>query len=106
MVKEITVQQLHARLEAGDKPVLVDVREAHELDICKLPYDFHIPLGQIPDRFSELDPASELVIYCRSGGRSGKAAEFLAANGFSNVTNMVGGVLEWGREIDPSFPPY
>lgn len=106
MVKEITVHELHALMDEGKKPVLVDVRETHELDICKLPYDHHIPVGQLSVRYSELDSAADIVIYCRSGGRSGMACETLQAFGFTNVRNLVGGVLAWGREIDPSFREY
>ncbi|NBX57382.1 MAG: hypothetical protein EBT64_02785, partial [Gammaproteobacteria bacterium] len=70
MIKEMTVEELKARIDAGEQPLVVDVREGWELDISSLPFARHIPMGQIADRVGELDPTTPLIIMCRSGGRS------------------------------------
>ncbi|MCE9557793.1 MAG: sulfurtransferase [Armatimonadetes bacterium] len=105
-VPEISVLELNGILDSAVRPILLDVRNADELDICKLPYDFHIPLAELPERYTELDPTADIVVYCRSGGRSGKATEFLLGQGFAQVRNMTGGVLAWGKEIDESMTAY
>ncbi len=87
--------------------VLVDVREDWELDIAPPPSPFvHIPLGQLDARAAELDPNAEIVVICRSGGRSMQAAQFLAKRGFDSVFNLTGGMLAWSRDVDPSIPSY
>lgn len=106
MIEEITVDQLKARLDAGEQPLVIDVREGWELDISKLPFARHLPMGQVADRLGELDPATPVIIMCRSGGRSLQVARFLAAQGFRSVANLTGGILAWGERIDPSLRPY
>lgn len=106
MIEEITVDQLKARLDAGEQPLVIDVREGWELDISKLPFARHLPMGQVVDRLGELDPATPVIIMCRSGGRSLQVARFLAAQGFRSVANLTGGILAWGERIDPSLRPY
>jgi rhodanese-related sulfurtransferase len=103
----MTPAQFLAR-NAGPSPmVLVDVREAWELGVATVPVPvIHIPLGQLTARFKELDPATETVVICRSGGRSLQAAHFLAGQGFAKVHNLAGGILAWSRTIDPSIPTY
>jgi len=87
--------------------VLVDVREAWELGVAKVPVPVaHIPLGQLTARLKELNPATETVVICRSGGRSLQAANFLARQGFAKVHNLSGGILAWSRDIDPTIPAY
>jgi adenylyltransferase/sulfurtransferase len=105
---EITPAQLKARMDSGDKPFLVDVRNANELDICKLEYDAWIPLPEFGSRWEELADKkdTELVIYCRSGGRSGQVTQFLQQQGFTNVKNMIGGMLRWSDEVDPTSAKY
>jgi sulfur-carrier protein adenylyltransferase/sulfurtransferase len=107
-VPEITPSELKERLDRGDRVVLLDVREPHEYAIADLPEagQKRIPLAQIPARVGELDPDSELVVYCRSGGRSGKAAAHLMAQGFERVWNLKGGVLKWRDDVDPSLKSY
>ncbi|TPW20673.1 MAG: Dinucleotide-utilizing enzymes involved in molybdopterin and thiamine biosynthesis family 2 [Elusimicrobia bacterium] len=104
-VPTITVEQLKERMAKGGV-VVVDVREPHELDICRLNGTLHIPMGQIAERISELDPAAEILVHCRSGGRSGKVVEFLQSKGFKNVHNVAGGILAWAERIDPSMATY
>lgn len=106
MVNEITAQELKARREAGTGPLVVDVREGWELDVASIPDIRHIPMNDIPARLAELDPHQEIVIMCRSGGRSMQVAQFLARNGFENVANLTGGILAWSRDVDPSVRAY
>ena len=86
---------------------LLDVREDWETALAPVPSDIlHIPMGQITARLAELDPLKETVVICRSGGRSLQVATFLAAQGFSSVYNLAGGILAWSRDLDPGIPQY
>lgn len=105
-VPEITVEELKARIDRKESFVLLDVREQDEYEFCRLPGSKLIPLGELPDRLGELDPAADLVVHCRSGGRSAKAVAFLRQNGFPKAVNVAGGVLAWAERIDPSLPTY
>ena len=107
-VPEITPTQLKARIDAGDVPVLVDVREYYEADIADLPElgQLRIPTAEFVARLDELDPGSELVIYCRSGRRSEWAARILLDRGYERVINLKDGVLGWREEVDPDLPRY
>ncbi|RMH58956.1 MAG: molybdopterin-synthase adenylyltransferase MoeB [Candidatus Hydrogenedentota bacterium] len=104
-IPTITVSELKERIEKGDAPVLVDVREPFEYEICNLGGKL-IPLGEIPERFSELDPNQEIVVHCKMGGRSAKAVEFLLEHGYKHVKNLAGGINAWREEIDPDLPAY
>ena len=86
--------------------VLIDVREPHEHQICNIPYARLIPLGDLPKRAQELNPADEIVVHCKSGMRSAKAVDFLKQAGFPKVRNMKGGILAWSDKVDPSVPKY
>jgi adenylyltransferase/sulfurtransferase len=103
---QMTVSELKARIDAGDAPVIVDVREPFEVAICSIPGARHIPLGELPRRLNELDPASVIVVHCKSGGRSARAVALLRERGFSRAANLTGGILRWINEIDPSLPRY
>ena len=103
---EITVTELKARLDRGDKFVFIDVREPHEYKIASIPGAKLIPLGEFPKHIGEFNPADEIVIHCKSGGRSGRACAFLRQNGFQHVKNVVGGILAWSDQVDPSVPKY
>ena len=94
MMKEITTTELQQLLEQGKQLNLVDVRELDEVAQGMIPGAVHIPLGEVPDRLDELDKAMPYILICRSGGRSGRASAFLDAEGY-DITNMVGGMLEW-----------
>ena len=106
MINEISPSELKARREAGTGPLVVDVREPGELDVARIPDVLHIPMAQIPSRLSELDPHQEIVVMCRSGGRSTKVAQFLDSKGFESVANLTGGILAWSRDVDPSVRAY
>lgn len=103
----MTVVELKTKLDKKDKFVLLDVREQMELDMSSIPgvKVTHIPLGQIPQRFSELDKSVPVAVMCRSGGRSAQATHFLRQQGFDAV-NVAGGILAWSAQIDPSVKQY
>jgi len=103
---ELTSVELKQRLDRGDKLTIVDVRETNELQINRIPGSLHIPLSDIPKRYNELDPDAELVMQCKSGVRSGKAADFLRSVGYKRVLNLKGGILDWIDKVDPSQPKY
>ena len=103
---DITAVELKQRLDRGDKLVIVDVREPNEYQINRIPGSVLIPLGEIPRRYAELDEEAELVMQCKMGGRSAKAADYLRSVGFKRVLNLKGGILEWVDKVDPSQPKY
>lgn len=102
----ITVSELKARLDKGDKIFLLDVREPHEYSLAKIEGSVLIPLGQVPHSLKQLDPSAEIVAYCHKGMRSADAVGFLLQQGFSNVKNLIGGIEAWSIEIDQSVPRY
>jgi molybdopterin/thiamine biosynthesis adenylyltransferase/rhodanese-related sulfurtransferase len=104
---EITPTELAAWLERDDRPYLLDVRNPYEVEIASIPGTSNvIPVDQLPERLSELDTSQELVVYCRSGARSGRAVELLKSAGFRKVKNMTGGILRWADDVDPSVAKY
>jgi len=105
-VPHITVQDLKAKLDRGDKFRLIDVREPFEWDICRIPGATLIPLGQLPSRMSELDSADDIVLQCKSGARSARALKLLQEAGFSKLNNLEGGILAWAEQVDTSMPKY
>ena len=110
-VPEIDVHELARRLDSnssngGSETVLIDVREAFEHEINSIEQAQLIPLGELPDRLSELSPGDSYVIHCKMGGRSAKAVELMRSEGFSDVVNLAGGIDAWVEEIDPDQPSY
>ena len=107
-IPELSPTELSGKLEKGEPLALVDVREPHEKEIADLPEvgQLRIPLGHLLDRVAELDRDEPLVLYCRSGSRSGWATQELLARGFDNVWNLKGGLLAWKVEVDPSIQAY
>ncbi|MQA30359.1 MAG: molybdopterin-synthase adenylyltransferase MoeB [Luteitalea sp.] len=103
---EITAEELKSRLDRGDALRIVDVREPNEFQINRIPGSELIPLGDVPRRYAELDPDQEIVVHCKMGGRSAKAADFLRSVGFKRVLNLKGGVLDWIDKVDPTQPKY
>ncbi len=103
---EITSVELKQRLDRGEKPRIIDVREPNEYQINRIPGSALIPLGDVPKRYGELNPDEELVVHCKSGVRSAKAADFLRSVGFKRVLNLKGGILDWVDKVDPSQPKY
>jgi adenylyltransferase/sulfurtransferase len=103
---DITVLELKARRDKGEDLFVLDVREPHEYQINRIEGSTLIPLGDLPDRFAELDPNREIVAQCKSGMRSARAAAFLRDQGFKNVRNLKGGILAWIDQVDPSQMKY
>ena len=102
---EITAPQLVERLKTNHLQ-LIDVREPHEWDICRIDGATLIPLGQIETRLSELDRGQEVIVYCKMGGRSKKAYNILRNQGFTELRNLTGGIRAWSEEVDPTVPTY
>ena len=104
---EITATELKQRLDNGEDIQIVDVREANEVAVAKIPNTIHIPLAQVVNRMSEIDPARETVVHCKMGGRSAKAIEALKRSGFEGkLLNLSGGITAWSNDVDPSVPKY
>jgi molybdopterin/thiamine biosynthesis adenylyltransferase/rhodanese-related sulfurtransferase len=103
---DLTAPELARRLSGEKPPLLLDVREPHELQISALPGALNIPLGTLAARLSELDSAREMVVFCKAGTRSQRALELLASAGFKRLKNLQGGINAWAREVDPSLPVY
>ena len=106
-IPQITVQELKRKQDAHENFFLLDVREPHEYPIANLGAPL-IPVGSLDSRIAEIPVAkdAEIVVHCRSGARSQKAAVILRNHGFTNVQNLAGGILEWADKIDPSLPKY
>ena len=105
-VAEITPRELAEQIGAGADIDIVDVREPGEWEIARLPNARLIPLGQLPASMAQLDSARDIVVMCRSGQRSAKAARQLQAAGFRKVKNLAGGILRWSDEVDSTVPKY
>lgn len=105
-VPEITVEELKALRDRGESIVLVDVREPHEIAISDLPGSVKIPLGTLPQSLDRLSKDDAIVAYCRVGGRSAKAVEYLRRMGYANACNLVGGINRWAEQIDPKMARY
>jgi adenylyltransferase/sulfurtransferase len=105
-IPEITALELSRELQSAAPPLLLDVREPHEIEIARIPGAVFIPLGQLPDRLGELHRSRRIVAQCRSGVRSLKAAHLLRDHGFSDVRNLKGGILAWADEVDPTTAKY
>jgi adenylyltransferase/sulfurtransferase len=103
---EITPVELKTRLDRGETPLILDVREPNEYQINRIAGSTLIPLGELPRRYQELPRDREIVTQCKVGARSAKAVDFLKSVGFGNVKNLRGGILEWIDTVDPSQPKY
>ncbi len=103
---EIDVKELKRKMDAKEDFYLLDVREPNEFKIGRIPGSTLIPLGEVPQRYQEIPQDKEIVVHCKMGGRSAKAAAFLRQQGFKSVKNLKGGILDWADKIDPSVPKY
>lgn len=113
MVTQVRPSQLQQWLQQARghaEPLVLDVREPHELQMASIRADGFefkaIPMGVIPVRLQELDPKRPVACLCHHGGRSMQVANFLASRGFSQVANIAGGIHAWTQEVDPSVPQY
>lgn len=101
----MTAQALHARLQSEEKPVIVDVREPSEFQDGHIEGAKLAPLGSVEQGVADIAKDREIVLVCRSGRRSGKAQELLAARGYTNLRNMEGGMLAWEKNAYPVVKP-
>lgn len=103
-MKEITVQELKTRLDQGEQLHIIDVREDWEYDNDHIT-PTNLPLGTLPEHLESLSHLKdrEIILCCRSGGRSGNATRYLESQGFTHAVNLVGGMLAWKQHIDPTF---
>jgi adenylyltransferase/sulfurtransferase len=101
---DITPSELSERLAHGEEIVLIDVREPYEWSAGHIEGATHIPMAQVPQRLGEIPKDKEVVMICRSGGRSGHVQQhLLGAQGYTHVLNLTGGMQRWAREVDPSI---
>ena len=103
---ELTVRELKQELDQGRDLYLLDVREPHEFALGALPHGVLMPLGEVPARHQEIPRDRDIVCYCRSGGRSARAIDFLKQHGVTRIRNLAGGILAWSDQIDPRLPKY
>lgn len=113
MIEHVHPSDLSAWLEKmrpHGQPVVLDVREPSELQRASIKADgftlVTIPMGVIPPRLAELDPAQPIACLCHHGGRSMQVAAYLQSRGFSHVANITGGINAWSVQVDPSIPRY
>ena len=106
MAAEISVEQLREVLAQGKTPTILDVREPDETQIAPFAGAVEIPMGGIPSRLHELNPADEIVVLCHHGIRSGRVAAYLDHQGFQKVLNLTGGIDAWSIFVDPSIARY
>lgn len=104
-MKEVTVQELKKLKDSKADFQLIDVREEHELDVCKIDGE-HIPMDDVFDNLDKISKEKQVIIHCRSGARSGAVCKKLEDLGYNNVYNLKGGIIAWADEIDPSLTKY
>jgi adenylyltransferase/sulfurtransferase len=106
VIPQITPRELKARMDAGEDLFLVDVREPHERDICNIGGEL-IPKDTVSQNLDKIPKDREVVVYCRSGGRSDWIArELVGRYNYTKVSNLAGGMLRWSDVVDPSFKKY
>ena len=107
-MQTITAPELAAWLANPQRPapMLLDVREAAEFAICKIPGASLMTMNTVPTRINELNEDAEIVCICHHGGRSMQVASFLERQGFSKVINLTGGVHAWALQVDTAMPTY
>jgi len=104
-IPQVSVRELKTRLDKGDDVLILDVREPFEYAIANIGGKL-IPMNDVPARLGEIDRNREIVVQCKSGGRSQRVAEFLKQSGYASVANLAGGILAWADQIDPSVKKY
>ena len=104
-MKEIDVSKLKSMKENNEKFILLDVREKNEIDFANISHHVHISIGEIPNRYNEIDKNEKIIVMCHSGVRSANVCQYLEPLGY-NVYNLIGGIDAWSKLIDPSVPIY
>lgn len=105
-MQHMTAPELAALLADGPAPVLLDVREPWEVQTCQIAGSLSIPMNTIPGQLAQLDKDAAIVCICHHGARSLRVAHFLESNGYTQVTNLSGGVHAWAQQVDPAMPVY
>ena len=106
-LRHINALELRDYLNRCHKPpLLLDVRDGWEFEICRIEGSTHMPMSGIAESYSSLDPEQETIVICHHGMRSLQVAEFLSNAGFKQVFNLSGGIDAWSREVDPGVPIY
>ncbi len=103
---QATPHEIKERLEKGGNVFLLDVREPQEFEFARIEGACLIPLGDLPNRYEEIERDAEIVVYCHHGIRSLQAAVFLLQKGFTQVKNLAGGIDAWSLQADPQVPRY
>jgi adenylyltransferase/sulfurtransferase len=104
-IPQLSARDVKKRMDAGENLFILDVREPFEYQIANIGGKL-IPQNDVPQRIGEIDRNQEIIVQCKSGGRSQRIAEFLKQSGFPNVANLAGGILAWSDEVDPRVPKY
>lgn len=104
-IPDISVQDLKALRDQNADFLLLDVRNPDEYAFCNIG-GLLMPANELPTRLHELNREQQIIVHCRSGGRSSRITEFLLKQGFQSVFNLRGGIIAWATEIDPSIPTY
>ncbi|MCG6968235.1 MAG: sulfurtransferase [Gammaproteobacteria bacterium] len=106
-MQQITVKDLKHLLDNGQsEPLLLDVREPWEFDICRIEGSRLIPMRQIHTIVEQLNHDQHTIVICHHGVRSRQVCSYLMQMGFNNVVNLIGGVQAWAHEVDPRMPTY
>ena len=105
-IQEIDAPTLKKQIDSNADIELIDVREEFEVEICKIKDSKHIPMNQIPNHLKNLDNKKNLIIICKSGVRSYHVCQFLHQEGFKNIYNLKGGIINWALEVDDSLELY
>ena len=106
MVREVSVLELKAARDRGEKTPVIDVREDWELQLARIPDVLHVPMNQVPARLAELPRDVPVIVMCHHGGRSLRVAHFLSNQGFTDVANLSGGIHAWSESVDATVPQY
>jgi rhodanese-related sulfurtransferase len=106
-MQSLTPEQLKERLEqTGSTPILIDVREGWEYEICHIDGSRHLPMSEIVANMDSLDKDAETVVICHHGIRSQQVAQYLHSQGFMNIYNLDGGIEAWAESVDPDMDKY
>ena len=103
---EISPELVHEMIDTGEDPILLDVRDDWEWEHAHLEGAIHIPMDELAGRIGELDPRSEIIVYCHHGDRSIDGCLLLWEHGFRKVRSLTGGIEAWSELIDPTVPKY
>ncbi len=109
-MKQLAATEVDSLLGGPRPPLLLDVREAWEFELAAIRLEgtrtLHVPMGQLPQRLAELDPAQPILCICHHGMRSAQVVAFLERAGFASVYNLAGGIDAWSTQVDAGVPRY